>query len=166
LVASSEFSSRATGWERILRFVGARGIHAAVASNWEEDNTVSRDPLPVSRRTRRRDEAGLCCGRRSRRTVEKLGREGEESGPAKGGNSPCASFFIFFYFHFYFLFSNYSNLNWVLNSTLKFKCINRFQHEMRNCILFIIFGYLYASKYKPHTYILLLFLDTYLECIL
>jgi hypothetical protein len=27
---------------------------------------------------------------------------------------------------------------------------NRFQHEMRNCILFIIFGYLYASN---HIYI-------------
>jgi hypothetical protein len=91
----------------------------------EEDNTVSRDPLPVSRRVGRRDEAGLCCGSRSRREVEKVGREGEGNGPAKGGNSPCAGFFTFFYFHFYFLFSNYSNLNWVLNSTLKFKCINR-----------------------------------------
>jgi hypothetical protein len=84
-------------------------------------------------------------------------REGEGSGPTKEGNKPCTGFLYFFYFHFYFLFFIYSNLNWVLNSTLKFKCINRFQHEMRNCILFIIFGYLYASKYKPHTYILLLF---------
>jgi hypothetical protein len=29
---------------------------------------------------------------------------------------------------------------------------NRFQHEMRNCILFIIFGYLYASNHM-HIYI-------------
>jgi hypothetical protein len=30
---------------------------------------------------------------------------------------------------------------------------NRLQHEMQNCILFIIFDYLDASKYKPHTHI-------------
>jgi hypothetical protein len=83
-------------------------------------------------------------------------REGEGSGLTKEGNIPCIGFLYFFpisiSISYFFI---YSNLNWVLNSTLKFKCINRFQNEMRNCILFIIFGYLYASKYKPHTYILL-----------
>jgi hypothetical protein len=62
----------------------------------EEDNTVSRDPLPVSRRAGRRDEAGLCCGSRSRRAVEKLGREGEGSGRPREETAHAQVSLIFF----------------------------------------------------------------------
>jgi hypothetical protein len=43
-----------------------------------------------------------------------------------------ASFLSFlFIFLFYFLFSIYSNLNWVLNSTPKFKCTNKIDSSIK-----------------------------------
>jgi hypothetical protein len=56
------------------------------------------------------------------------------------GPSEFSSFlFIFlFYFHFYFLFSIYSNLNWVLNSPLKLKCINQIDSSMKCEIVFYL----------------------------
>jgi hypothetical protein len=65
-----------------------------------------------------------------------------------------ASFVFFLSCFYFFIFLVYSNLICVFEFYTQVQMHkNRLQHEMQNYILFIIFCYLHASKYKPHTHI-------------
>jgi hypothetical protein len=81
------------------------------------------------------------------------------SGPEAGSRAQTSfpSFSFDFPFPFPFLFPIFYlfkfKLGFEFHTQVQMRKQNRVQHKIRNCILFIIFGYLYASKYKAHTYI-------------